>query len=148
MNRTRINREIRLLASSTVMLIAALLAFQQCGRNHQPRLVLWAWERPEHLEFINPREIAVAFLAKTIQLRVDETSVKPRLQPLQFAPGTELIAVVRIEAEQAALSHTQLDATVAAINSLAQLANLSAIQIDFDAKTSEREFYRELLQSL
>src|SRR5689334_1883248 len=110
------------MAISAVALVTALIAIYQCGRSRQPRIVLWAWERPENLEFINPREIAVAFLAKTIRLRAEETLVKPRFQPLKFAPGTELIAVVRIEAEQAALSHRQLDETVSAIQQLGQPA--------------------------
>lgn len=128
--------------------ITAPLTLSQCARNRQPRLVLWAWERPENLAFINPREISVAFLARTIRLQADETIVRPRLQPLKFAPGTELIAVARIEAEHPALSPTQLSETVAALRQMAQLANIQAIQIDFDAKASEREFYRSLLQTL
>ena len=131
-----------------VAIITATITIQQCGRSRQPRIVLWAWERPENLEFINPRALAVAFLAQTIRLRADETTVKPRLQPLKFAPGTELIAVVRIETEQAALAPAQLETAVSAIKQLTQPANLSAIQIDFDAKESERECYRELLQAL
>lgn len=131
-----------------VAIIAASIAVQQCGRKHQPRIVLWAWERPENLEFINPREISIAFLARTIRLRAEQTIVKPRLQPLKFAPGTELIAVARIESEHAALSRAQLAETVSAIAQMAQSANVSAIQIDFDAGESERDFYRELLQTL
>lgn len=131
--------------------VTAAIFVQQCGRPNQAHIVLWAWERPENLDFINPREIAIAFLARTIRLRAEEIVVRPRLQPLKFAPGTELIAVVRIEAEHAALSPTQLDGTVSAITQmreLAQQANVSAIQIDFDAKESEREFYREMLLAL
>lgn len=126
----------------------AVIAIRQCGRSPQPRIVLWAWERPENLEFINPREIAVAFLAKTIQLRADETLVTPRLQSLRFAPGTELIAVVRIESERASLSRKQLNETVSAVSQMAGIENVSAIQIDYDAKESERKFYREMLQAL
>jgi hypothetical protein len=135
-------------ASAALAIIAAIISLQQCGRSRQPRIVLWAWERPENLGFINPRAIAVAFLAQTIRLRATETHIKPRLQSLKFAPGTELIAVVRIETEHATLSPTQLEATVSAIQQLTRPANLSAIQIDFDARQSEREFYRELLQAL
>lgn len=133
---------------AVVAIVTVTIFVQQCGRPNQPHIVLWAWERPENLEFINLREIAVAFLAKTIRLRAEETIVRPRLQPLKFAPGTELIAVVRIEAEHPALSHTQLDAAVSAILELAQQPNVSGIQIDFDASQSERDFYREMLQTL
>jgi len=134
-----------------VTIVTVIIAVHHRGGRVRPRVVLWSWERPENLEFINsswPREIAVAFLARTIRLRAGETIVKPRLQPLRFPQGTELIAVARIETEEAALSHTQLETTVSAINQLARQSNVGAIQIDFDAKESERPFYREMLQTL
>ncbi|HET6861920.1 MAG TPA: hypothetical protein VFH91_02705, partial [Pyrinomonadaceae bacterium] len=31
-----------------------------------PQTVVWAWERPEDLKFIDPAKIGVAYLAKTI----------------------------------------------------------------------------------
>jgi hypothetical protein len=128
-----------------------LIAARKRVEGHRPRVVLWSWERPENLEFINSisqREIAVAFLAGTIRLRAGEANVKPRLQPLRFPPGTELIAVVRVESERAALSSSQLETAVSAINQLARQSKAGAVQIDFDAKESERLFYREMLQNL
>jgi hypothetical protein len=134
-----------------VTIAIVIVAIHRRGERDRPRVVLWAWERPENLEFIDlnwPREIAVAFLAETIRLREGETDVKPRLQPLRFSSGTELIAVVRIESEGAALSNAQLETTVSAICQLARQIDVGAIQIDFDAKKSERMFYREMLQNL
>ena len=61
------------------------------------KVILWAWERPEDLTFIDTEKVGVAFLAKTIYLRGDKVIVKPRMQPLKLAPGTKLTAVVRIE---------------------------------------------------
>src|SRR5690349_23173068 len=58
-----------------------------------PRLILWAWERPEALRFINPQEVGVAYLAATITISGDRVSIRPRLQPLALAPGTRRIAV-------------------------------------------------------
>lgn len=130
------------------MTIAAVFALWQCGRSRQPHVVLWAWERPENLDFIDPRQVSVAFLARTIRLQAEQTIVTPRRQPLKFASGTELIAVARIETEHAELSPSQLEETVSALRQMAQSANVRAIQIDFDAKLSERDFYRELLQTL
>jgi hypothetical protein len=116
-----------------------------------PPVILWAWERPAHLDFINPREVGVAFLAKTIFLRGESVSERPRLQPLSVPPGTMLIAVARIESdrrEQASLSDTQLAHTAAKIAELAHLPNIAAVQVDFDARLSERDFYRALLLEL
>lgn len=111
-----------------------------------PPVILWAWERPENLTFLDPQKTGVAFLAKTITLRADKTAVKPRLQPLQLARDTKLIAVVRIEIDRSSapsLSSAQLQQTVHEISSL---SGVSVVQIDFDAAVSERDFYRKLLQ--
>jgi len=108
-----------------------------------PPVIVWAWERPENLTFLDPQKTGVAFLAKTITLRGGKTVVKPRLQPLQLAPGTKLIAVVRIETDRASLSSAQLEQTAHEISSL---SGVSVVQIDFDAGVSERDFYRKLLQ--
>jgi Protein of unknown function (DUF3142) len=116
-----------------------------------PRVILWAWERPEDLRFINPQEIGVAFLAETITLRGDRALIRPRLQPLAFAPGTRRIAVVRVETDSRArplFSTEQRDRIVVELTKLAGGENVAAVQIDFDALASERTFYRALLVDL
>jgi len=87
-----------------------------------PNLYLWAWERPEDLQFLSNRKVGVAFLAKTISLAPPlaatppksgaamdppffasvRVQVRPRLQPLRINPGTPLMAVVRIESVRGA----------------------------------------------
>lgn len=119
--------------------------------NDLPRVILWAWERPEDLRFINPQEIGVAFLAETITLRGDRTIIRPRLQPLALAPDTRRIAVARIETDKRArplFSDEQRSRTVTELIRLAHGENVAAVQIDFDALTSERAFYRALLVDL
>lgn len=117
----------------------------------QPAVVLWAWERPEDLTFINPRKTAVAYLAKTIFLRNERVVTKPRLQPIALPPGTTVIPVTRIEADDndpATLTDEQAKKVAAQISELALLPNVSTIQVDFDATTSQREFYTNLLIKL
>ncbi len=116
-----------------------------------PRIVLWAWERPEKLGFIDPARIGVAFLDRTLWLRGDAVVVRPRLQPLEVPPGTKLIAVARIESavdNSATLSAGQRSEAVSALAEMAGRPGLAAIQIDFDATVSERGFYAELLRNL
>jgi Protein of unknown function (DUF3142) len=116
-----------------------------------PRIILWAWERPESLAFVNPQEVGVAFLAKTIYLTGERVLTRPRLQPVSFPEGASLIAVVRIESDPAnapALTPDQREQTVAAIAELARNKSFAAVQIDYDARQSEREFYRNLLNDL
>ena len=114
-----------------------------------PKIILWAWERPEDLRFINTDEVGVAFLARTIYLQNDKVIVRPRFQPLSIAPETKLIAVARIESNRSA-QRTPAERTqaVTAIAELARNETVAAIQIDFDARSSEREFYRDLLVDL
>src|SRR5262245_43429283 len=69
-------------------------------RSAFPPIVLWAWERPEALEFIDARGIGVAFLARTLYLSGPEVIVRPRLQPLSAPPETKLMAVVRLTADR------------------------------------------------
>ena len=117
--------------------------------NSFPQTILWAWERPEDLEFLDPQQFAVAFLAQTLVLKDDEVVFKPRHQPLKVQPEMKLIAVTRIESEKTtALSASQREKLVDLILRTRELKNVSALQIDFDATTSQREFYRTLLHEL
>ena len=116
--------------------------------NQLPRVILWAWERPTDLRFIKPPDVGVAFLARTIRLRANEVTVRPRLQPLNLADGTSVIAVARVESDvmsKSQLSDHQRDALAAAIVEMAKLPNVLHIQIDFDATKSERPFYRDVI---
>src|ERR1043165_229447 len=101
-----------------------------------PNQILWAWERPEELEFLDSQQFAVAFLAQTLVLKNDDVEYKPRRQPLKVKPDTRLIAVTRIESQKttalpAALNATQKQKLIDLILKTAPLRNVSAIQTDF-----------------
>jgi hypothetical protein len=119
-----------------------------------PPIILWAWERPENLKFIDTKKFGVAFLAQTLMLRNDEVIFRPRRQPLEISPETFLIAVTRIETEKLnqnqkpALSDSQKKEITDAVNRTLKLPNVKAVQIDFDALVSERSFYQSLLKEL
>jgi hypothetical protein len=134
-----------------------------------PNVYLWAWERREDLRFLAGRRVGVAFLAKTLYLKsgkdigeADELGsvvVRPRMQPLRIAPGTPLMAVVRIETlartktsayagakeTQFGFSEKQLAQTADEIAATVNMPGVNAVQIDFDATLSEHDFYRALL---
>lgn len=123
------------------------------GLDDFPPVILWAWERPEDLRFLDSRRFGVAFLAETLQLSGDKVIFVPRMQPLKLAPATRLIAVTRIEtvknpSQPLALSDAQSDELIRRILQTLALKNVEAIQLDFDAKVSERAFYRRLLDAL
>jgi hypothetical protein len=113
-----------------------------------PQVVLWAWERPTDLSFINPKDTAVAILVRTIRLKANDVQVRPRMQPLSIPEGSKVIAVARIESDRKsnpALSADQRTKISRELAAMATLPNITEIQIDFDATQSEREFYRRLI---
>ena len=130
------------LVPAIVLLLLTVLALRA---KPAPAVIIWAWERPEKLDFIDPDRVGVAFLAKTLRLHEDSVVSRPRLQPLELAPNTKLIAVVRIESDHPTLSSVQLQK---AADEIAKLSAISVVQIDFDATVSERDFYRRLLEEV
>ena len=118
------------------------------GRGKLPLLMLWAWERPEDLRGVDPQAAGVAFLARTLYLSGEGVGVRPRLQPSRVAVGAPLVAVVRIETtfgKAPTYSARQRTATAEVVMEAARTPGLRGVQIDFDARASEREFYRALL---
>lgn len=134
-------------------LIAFAVTFLCSVSPHAPRLpvphlVLWAWERPEDLRFIDSATTAVAYLAATVTLQPDGyTRFQSRHQPLLTPPQTKRIAVVRIESPP---RYIFPDPAVLALQiaHLAATHRAAALQIDFDARISERAFYKSLLAQL
>jgi hypothetical protein len=146
----------------TLLVLLVLLPLLACHKpstrnrideNHFPRVILWAWERPEDLQFLDPQRFAVAFLAQTLTLKNGDVVYSPRHQPLRLPPNTKLIAVTRIESqkithERPGLTDQQQQQLIERVKKTLELPNVTAVQIDFDAVTSERTFYRELLEGL
>ncbi|WP_052420694.1 DUF3142 domain-containing protein [Hyalangium minutum] len=114
-----------------------------------PPVFLWAWERPERLDFIDPAREGVAFHAVTLQLSGEGVQAYRRRQPLVVPPGTYRLAVMRIEvARGTAPSEAQRARLVKLISDQVQQQAPDAVQVDYDARASERPFYRALLQDL
>jgi len=125
------------------------------GSEPEPNLMLWAWETPEDLTQLNPSKAGVAFLSREILLSSNDPGkiqIRPRLEPLRTAPGTWLMATVRIETSpsfKAAEASPQLIAEIAtAIVAAARSPSVRALQVDFDATASQRTFYTALLKQV
>jgi uncharacterized protein DUF3142 len=122
-----------------------------------PNIYLWAWERPEDLQFLPDKKVGVAFLAKTISLspppqpipsslNCDSASsaaaalecgsilVRPRLQPLRISPGTPLMAVIRIETSRGALTNADTNSSPSAPAFTKTQLDLTAAEISSAAK--------------
>lgn len=148
--------------ASLLIAIFLVLALASCRPKNQvnrrlademPRRVLWAWERPEDLLFIDANEYGVAFLAQTVFLEEDRVIPKARRQPLAVPDGAYVIAVTRIEtnketAKRPKMTSEMAEKIAALIRGTTDLPNVRALQIDFDAVSSEREFYRMLIREV
>jgi hypothetical protein len=148
------------------------------GSDHMdlPQVMLWAWESPQDLRFLNPRTTGVAFLAGTVEIDSDgdpselghgrSVVMHPRLQPLLVPPGTALMAVIRVETSndlwheskkprdrsstnaQLVYSVAQEVRTASLIASAAGIPGVRAMQVDYDAVKSEQPFYERVLRDL
>jgi hypothetical protein len=135
-----------------LIILAITLLFSSCETSSRiqkfPPVMLWAWERNEDLRFIDSKETGVAYLAQTLNITKDKVVLIPRQQPLKVNSDTFLIAVTRIETNRplSAFSESQLNEVVYLITRSALRPDVRGIQIDFDVKVSEREFYTRVLK--
>ena len=152
------SRRLAILIAGATVLFAVASCHRPATRNRLdetqfPAVMLWAWERPEDLTFLDSHNYGVAYLAQTLTLKGDEVVFNPRHQPLQVPPDTKMMAVTRIESQKTTgqkplLSLNQRQQLVKLILRTLELGRVRAVQIDFDALVSERDFYRALLQDL
>jgi hypothetical protein len=152
------SRRLAILIIGSTVLIAVASCHRQKMRNRLdetqfPSVMIWAWERPEDLTFLDSNKYGVAFLAQTLTLKGDEVVFNPRHQPLQVPTSAKVMAVTRIESQKVtgqrpALSPKQKQELVKLILRTLERGQVAAVQVDFDALVSEREFYRGLLQEL
>ena len=56
---------------------------------NMPNLYLWAWERPEDLQFLPDKKVGVAFLAKTISLSPPPSAAKKGFAPSASSPDCD-----------------------------------------------------------
>jgi hypothetical protein len=143
---------VRLLSVARLLLLPALLLSWTSRSDHAataPSLILWAWERPEDLRRA-PAGSGVAYLDRTLTI-TDTVRVDLRHQPLLVRNDQRLTAVVRIEAPywRAKLAQQGLLTTlVKQVMAAAQRDGVTALQIDFDAIGSQREFYARLIREV
>lgn len=113
-----------------------------------PARTLWVWERPEDLRSLDPRSTALAILDQTLLVGPSIRTL-PRRQTVVYPAGIARIAVVRIETRPGApLDLVQAHAVATQVLVSAAQPGIAALQLDFDARRSERAFYTALLDDL
>ena len=129
-------------------LLAPIVGLNRDPASRSPEVMLWAWERPVDLRGLSS-VAGVAFLAQTITVSDEAHVIAPRRQPLQVDSSTYLVAVTRVEAPAGVPARRDLVAAIAAdIARTRTLPRVSAVQIDFDARASQRAMYRQLLHDV
>ena len=113
----------------------------------EPDYYLWAWRREEDLSFIDPNRVKVALWTATITLDHDDFIVEYRTNKVTYPSAAEITSVVRLEAvgvPGAATTARLADAIVGVGRPFGPVE----YQVDFDARLSQRAFYRRLLEEL
>lgn len=169
-------RVLALVAASALLAASAghssSLAYPAHPAHHAPvsQLTLWAWERPEDLRFLDdapgtrheapgtapgtghpaPGTVAVrvAYLDRTIRFDAGRMTIRYRQQPLLVAPDTPLMSVVRVETRGRAPDVSKADTAAALVVDALHAPRVRALQIDFDARRSDRPFYAALIKSV
>ena len=134
---------------------------QDPAASTEPELVLWLWEHPEDLRFLQDAgadetaSVAVAPLLGTLRWTADGLKTFTRRQPWTAPADLPRIAVVRLESSRDAPPWSEGARAEVVERVLAWLERERArsprwrgLQIDFDARQSERVAYRALLRDL
>lgn len=132
-------------SAAWVALLLAVIALSS-DRLPRPRLVLWAWERPEDLRFAG-RDVEVAAQTGFIILSGQTVFARPRRFPLRLA-GQASIHVVHVQIDhRQPLLWTPAQRTEAsqAVLSLAGGPGVKQVQVDFEVRRSERQVLLDLL---
>lgn len=138
-----------------VLFLALLCAFSPCSVSGETvqevgnEIVIWAWERAENLLFLKDGEARVAFYAGIIAYEDSKTFFTPRRQPLVISSEVPLTALFRIENRQdLPPASQQAEDSVRIIAGTCENKEFAGVQIDFDARSSERGFYRNFIRGL
>lgn len=112
---------------------------------------LWAWDRNEDLRWL-PSHIGVAYFAVQFDARGSSLTLQPRRPILRAPAANALLPVLHIEAFHTAHPAT-MDAQAVALwaDRLADTINrlgTARVQIDFEARASQRQFYHDVLLAL
>lgn len=117
------------------------------GRLHVPEFYVWAWQRNEDLSFIDPATTKVALWLGTIDVNDGKPTLTPRHNPVVYPAGTDVLGVIRIEIDAAYDDALALE-LAQTVRGLVTPLRLDEIQLDFDARVSQRELYRDLVLAL
>lgn len=119
-----------------------------CG-DKEPKVFLWAWERPENLLFLKDQNVGVAFFAGGVVYNGENLVFRKRFQQLLVPEGTFLMPAIRIDnfssRSLSLLEENEQENLANFIVEICSVKDSNGCQIDFDAQESERLFYKKLI---
>ncbi len=116
-----------------------------------PRVMLWSWQKIEDLRSVDAKKVGVAFLVGRFIVDGNQVDCQPRLSRLQLPSGCYREAVARVEVKSLPLDGNFSKVSTELAEKIAQLtlrSKVDAVQIDFDARQNQRQFYLQLLRDL
>ena len=136
--------------SAALPVFLALLAHDGMA---QPQTLLWIWDRPQLFSSL-PKGTGAAYLHATVQLSGERSRTTWRQWPLRIAPdaNTPVMPVIHVALDNLSpspVNDAQRGAIAAAIEHAAKHGNRSGwVQLDFEARRSQRDAYVALLRQL
>jgi hypothetical protein len=130
-----------------LMLVCAMVML---GSARAPsRVVVWAWERPEDLQFVGGAA-DVAIQSGFVVLSGDGVQARGRRFPLRMS-GRPTTAVVHVQIDHGrplAWTPDQRREAAQAVLALGQVAGADRLQVDFEVRRSERRVLLDLLSDV
>ena len=122
----------------------------QSNTVEKPKVFLWEWQNQNNLDFVDAEKAGVAYLSQTLVVNRQSITLYPRRKRLKVNPATYLVAVTRIESwpRNSGFSSKQISQVARMIARTSRDRDIKGIQIDFDARPSERKFYKAVLTKL
>lgn len=114
-------------------------------------VTLWAWERREDVRFTAGKQIDISYFAGCVHIRRGRAYFRPRTQALLLPPEhASPMPVFRIDSDAAPASQTAVlvDQIIQPIKEHVIRSESRRVQLDFDARESERPLYRMLFNRL
>jgi hypothetical protein len=139
-----------------LFLIAALFAGTAISSGEakdvsSPKEFWWYWDRPaEQLPAPAPG-VGAAVLVTHVIFSGQGYAVQPRRSPLRLPYGVATMPVIHVEVDPArpfAANAAQSDALRAAVLDATRRGSSTWVQLDFEARRSQREFWRTAVHSI
>lgn len=115
-----------------------------------PKVVLWAWERPEDMQWL-PVGVGVAYLDTTIELADREARVRRRQHRMVAPDHAAVIPVVHVDVSRQhppLRTDAQINSVVDAVLTAALHGNRHVVQLDFEVRSSQREFLSRTVSAI